>query len=49
MDAAPFVTAYRFRIFREADGRVSLEIIKRFEAKRINFAFPSKTLCVKKD
>jgi len=43
MDAAPFVTAYRFRIFREANEWVNLEIIKRFEAERIAFALPSRT------
>jgi hypothetical protein len=44
MDAAPFMTAYRFRIFREANERASLEIIKRFEVERIAFDLPSRTL-----
>ena len=38
-----------FWIFQEVNERVNLEIMKRFEAERIAFAFPSQTLYVKKD
>jgi len=36
-------------LFQEVNERVNLEIMKRFEAEQIEFAFPSQTLYVKKD
>jgi MscS family membrane protein len=36
-------------VYHEVNERVNLEIMKRFEAERIEFAFPSQTLYVKKD
>jgi MscS family membrane protein len=36
-------------LYNEVNERVNLEIMKRFEAERIEFAFPSQTLYVKKD
>jgi len=36
-------------IYHEVNERVNLEIMKRFEAEQIEFAFPSQTLYVKKD
>jgi MscS family membrane protein len=35
--------------YHEVNERVNLEIMKRFEAEQIEFAFPSQTLYVKKD
>ena len=36
-------------LYQEVNQRVNLEIMKRFEAENIEFAFPSQTLYVKKD
>lgn len=36
-------------LFYEVNQRVNLEIMKRFEAEKIDFAFPSQTLYLKKD
>jgi len=36
-------------VYHEVNERVNLEIMKRFEAEQIEFAFPSQTLYVKKD
>jgi MscS family membrane protein len=36
-------------VYHEVNERINLEIIKRFEAEQIEFAFPSQTLYVKKD
>jgi len=36
-------------LYYEVNERVNLEIMKRFEAERIEFAFPSQTLYVKKE
>jgi MscS family membrane protein len=36
-------------VYHEVNERVNLEIMKRFEAEEIEFAFPSQTLYVKKD
>jgi len=36
-------------VYHEVNERVNLEIMKRFEAEKIEFAFPSQTLYVKKD
>jgi len=36
-------------VYQEVNERVNLEIMKRFEAALIEFAFPSQTLYVKKD
>ncbi len=36
-------------LFQEVNERVNLEIMKRFEAEQIEFAFPSQTLYVKQD
>jgi MscS family membrane protein len=36
-------------VYHEVNERVNLEIMKRFEAERIEFAFPSQTLYLKKD
>ena len=36
-------------VYQEVNERVNLEIMKRFEAEQIEFAFPSQTLYVKKD
>ncbi|MHC4184426.1 MAG: mechanosensitive ion channel family protein [Planctomycetota bacterium] len=36
-------------VYHEVNEQVNLEIMKRFEAERIEFAFPSQTLYVKKD
>lgn len=36
-------------LYHEVNEQVNLEIMKRFEAERIEFAFPSQTLYVKKD
>jgi MscS family membrane protein len=36
-------------LYHEVNERVNLEIMKRFEAEQIEFAFPSQTLYVKKD
>lgn len=36
-------------LFQEVNERVNFEIMKRFEAERIEFAFPSQTLYVRKD
>lgn len=36
-------------VYHEVNERVNLEIMKRFEAAQIEFAFPSQTLYVKKD
>ncbi len=36
-------------VYHEVNERVNLEIMKRFEAAKIEFAFPSQTLYVKKD
>jgi len=36
-------------VYQEVNERVNLEIMKRFEAAQIEFAFPSQTLYVKKD
>jgi len=38
-----------FWLYYEVNERVNLEIMKRFEADEIEFAFPSQTLYVKKD
>jgi len=38
-----------FWLFNQVNERVNLEIMKRFEAEQIEFAFPSQTLYVKKD
>ncbi|MGB2807952.1 MAG: mechanosensitive ion channel family protein [Sedimentisphaerales bacterium] len=36
-------------LYQEVNERVNIEIMKRFEAEKIEFAFPSQTLYVKKD
>jgi MscS family membrane protein len=36
-------------LYQEVNERVNMEIMKRFEAEKIEFAFPSQTLYVKKD
>jgi MscS family membrane protein len=36
-------------LYHEVNERVNLEIMKRFEAEQIEFAFPSQTLYLKKD
>jgi len=36
-------------LYHEVNERVNLELMKRFEAEQIEFAFPSQTLYVKKD
>ena len=36
-------------LYQQVNERVNLEIMKRFEAEKIEFAFPSQTLYVKKD
>ncbi len=36
-------------VYHEVNERVNLEIMKQFEAEKIEFAFPSQTLYVKKD
>jgi len=36
-------------VYHQVNERVNLEIMKRFEAEKIEFAFPSQTLYVKKD
>ncbi|MHC4482326.1 MAG: mechanosensitive ion channel family protein [Planctomycetota bacterium] len=36
-------------LYHEVNERINLEIMKRFEAEKIEFAFPSQTLYVKKD
>jgi MscS family membrane protein len=36
-------------LFHQVNERINLEIMKRFEAEKIEFAFPSQTLYVKKD
>ncbi|HUW20862.1 MAG TPA: mechanosensitive ion channel family protein [Sedimentisphaerales bacterium] len=36
-------------VYHEVNERVNVEIMKRFEAEQIEFAFPSQTLYVKKD
>jgi len=36
-------------VYQEVNERVNLEIMKRFEAEQIEFAFPSQTLYVKKE
>ena len=38
-----------FWLFHEVNERVNMEMMKRFEAEKIEFAFPSQTLYVKKD
>lgn len=38
-----------FWLFNEVNERVNFEIMKRFEADKIEFAFPSQTLYMKKD
>ena len=35
--------------FQEVNERINFEIMKRFEAEKIEFAFPSQTLYLKKD
>ena len=36
-------------LYYQVNEQVNLEIMKRFEAEKIEFAFPSQTLCLKKD
>jgi MscS family membrane protein len=36
-------------LYQEVNERVNIEIMTRFEAEKIDFAFPSQTLYVKKD
>ena len=36
-------------LYHQVNERVNFEIMKRFEAEQIQFAFPSQTLYVKKD
>jgi MscS family membrane protein len=36
-------------LFQEVNERINLEIMQRFEAEKIEFAFPSQTLYLKKD
>ncbi|MHC4111849.1 MAG: mechanosensitive ion channel family protein [Planctomycetota bacterium] len=36
-------------LYQEVNERINIEIMKRFEAEKIEFAFPSQTLYVKKD
>jgi MscS family membrane protein len=38
-----------FWLYHQVNERINLEIMKRFEAEQIEFAFPSQTLYVKKD
>jgi MscS family membrane protein len=38
-----------FWLYQQVNERVNLEIMKRFEAEQIEFAFPSQTLYLKKD
>ncbi|MEE9369990.1 MAG: mechanosensitive ion channel family protein [Sedimentisphaerales bacterium] len=44
-----FVKPPDYWVYHEVNERVNLEIMKRFEAEQIEFAFPSQTLYVKKD
>jgi len=44
-----WVTPADYWLYHEVNQRVNLEIMKRFEAEQIEFAFPSQTLYVKKD
>jgi len=36
-------------LYQEVNERANLEIMKRFEAEKIEFAFPSQTLYMKKE
>jgi len=36
-------------MYHEVNEQVNLEIMRRFEAEQIEFAFPTQTLYVKKD
>ena len=36
-------------LYHEVNEKVNIEIMKRFEAEKIEFAFPTQTLYVKKD
>ena len=38
-----------FWVFKEVNDKINFEILKRFDAEGIDFAFPSQTLYVKKD
>ena len=44
-----WVMPAEYWLYHEVNERVNFEIMKRFEAERIEFAFPSQTLYVKKD
>ncbi len=43
-----WVKPAEFWVYREVNERVNFEIMKRFEAEKIEFAFPTQTLYVKK-
>jgi len=36
-------------LYQQINEQINLEIMKRFEAEKIDFAYPSQTLYVKKD
>ena len=44
-----WVKPAEFWVYQQVNERVNLEIMKRFEAEKIEFAFPTQTLYVKKD
>ncbi|TKJ36740.1 MAG: mechanosensitive ion channel protein MscS [Planctomycetes bacterium B3_Pla] len=44
-----WVMPAEYWLYQEVNERVNFEIMKRFEAEQIEFAFPSQTLYVKKD
>jgi len=44
-----WVMPAEYWLYHEVNERVNFEIMKRFEAERIEFAFPSQTLYVKKE
>ncbi len=44
-----WVKPANYWLYQEVNERVNLEIMKRFEAEKIEFAFPTQTLYVKKD
>ena len=44
-----WVRPANYWLYHEVNERVNIEIMKRFEAEQIEFAFPSQTLYVKKD
>ena len=44
-----FAESTDYWLYHESNQRVNFEIMKRFEAEQIEFAFPTQTLYVKKD